>query len=65
MDNKTVNLYEIQYKSYDDYVISADTGLTFTILVDDDSKIELLEKFGQMIYPYTRLVLCVYLTVGR
>ncbi|XP_033763576.1 dnaJ homolog subfamily C member 16-like [Pecten maximus] len=55
VDNKKVNLYEINYKSYDDLIVHVETGLTFALLVDEESKERLLNRFGELVFPnYTR-----------
>ena len=40
--------------SYTELVTEADTGLTITILVDKDSKDQLLRQFGEIVCNYTR-----------
>lgn len=52
--NKSINLYELRPESYEELVTHCETGLTFIVLVDEDSKKFLLEDFGKMVYPLTR-----------
>jgi hypothetical protein len=52
--NKSINLYDLRPESYEELVTHCETGLTFIVLVDEDSKKFLLEDFGKMVYPLTR-----------
>jgi len=53
-DGKNINLYELDYRSYDQLVSQADTGLTVAILVDRETKDLLVKQFAAIVKPYTR-----------
>lgn len=53
-DNKVIHLYELRFESFNNLVKEADTGLTVIVLVDGDSKPQLLHKFAEIMQPYTR-----------
>ena len=55
-DNQTIHLYELRYETFDNLVKEADTGLTIVVLVDEDSKRQLLHKFAEIMQPYSRYV---------
>ena len=53
-DNQTIHLYELRDRSYSNLVKEADTGLTIIVLVDEDSKQQLLHRFAEIMQPYSR-----------
>ncbi|XP_052819876.1 dnaJ homolog subfamily C member 16-like [Mya arenaria] len=53
-DAKNLNLYELDYRMYQELVTEADTGLTVVILVDKDSKDTLVKEFAKIVHPYSR-----------
>ncbi|KAL8560636.1 hypothetical protein ACOMHN_062881 [Nucella lapillus] len=52
-DNQTIHLYELRYESFSNLVKEADTGLTIVVLVDEESKAQLLHAFAQIMQPYS------------
>lgn len=53
-DGKRVQLYELDYRSYNQLVSEADTGLTVVLLVEKDSKEKLINNFVRIVSPYAR-----------
>ncbi|GFN76092.1 Dnaj-like protein subfamily c member 16 [Plakobranchus ocellatus] len=53
-DNQTIHLYELRYETFQNLVSEADTGLTITLLVDENSKEKLMRKFAEIMQPFTR-----------
>ncbi|XP_076451608.1 dnaJ homolog subfamily C member 16-like [Babylonia areolata] len=53
-NNQTIHLYELRYESYSNLVKDADTGLTIVVLVNEDSKTQLLHTFAEIMQPYSR-----------
>lgn len=53
-DNQTIHLYELRDVTFKNLVKEADTGLTIVVLVDEDSKEQLLNKFAELMQPYSR-----------
>ncbi|KAJ8320887.1 hypothetical protein KUTeg_002474 [Tegillarca granosa] len=61
LDNRIVHVYEMRYETYNTLVAEADTGLTITLLVDNTVKETLVQKFGELMFPYSSRTLNPYL----
>lgn len=53
-DNQTIHLYELNESTFNNLVKEADTGLTIIVLVDEDSKEQLLRRFAELMQTYSR-----------
>ncbi|KAH3827046.1 hypothetical protein DPMN_128974 [Dreissena polymorpha] len=53
-DAKTMKLYELDARTYEELVSEADTGLTVVLLVDKDTKDDLVRQFTTIVHPYSR-----------
>ncbi|KAL4220901.1 DnaJ molecular chaperone y domain [Mactra antiquata] len=53
-DQKNLNLYELDYRTYHELVSEADTGLTIALFVDKDCKDRLIKQYASIVHPYSR-----------